>query len=156
MAPTKTPAKKKKPTAEEAGLAWVKEQLAKAEALAVEKDRLHRTAIVDMQRLAEQLKQGEATMFANAAVVVELTQKLADLRKQLAAKDKELAADARAFAAIDGERTFLWEELDRFRDRLLDHIRWEMQLPEDARAALNKVRAQAFEDQLNEDAEEVP
>jgi hypothetical protein len=107
-------------------------------------------------RAGEMLKQGEAAMFANAAVVVELNQKLADLQRQLTAKDKELAADARALAAIDGERTFLWEEIDRFRDRLLNYIRWEMQLPEDARVALNQVRAQALEDQLDEDAEEAP
>lgn len=69
--------------------------------------------------------------------------------------EKKLAANARAFARIDGERTFLWEEIDRFRSRLMDFIGWEMQLPEDARVALNKVRAQESEDQNpDEDAEE--
>jgi chromosome segregation ATPase len=106
-----------------------------------------------MVEAEELLKRGEATMFANAAAVVEVNQELADLQRQLAAKDKELAADARAFAGINGEITFLWEEIDRFRDRLLNYIRWEMMLPEDARAALNKVRAQELENKLAEDAE---
>jgi RNA polymerase-interacting CarD/CdnL/TRCF family regulator len=109
-----------------------------------------------MVEAEELLKKGEATLFANAAAVVETNQKLADLQRQLAAKDKELERDARAFAGIDGEITFLWEEIDRFRDRLLNYIRWEMQLPEDARVALNTVRAQEFEDKLDEDAEETP
>lgn len=71
--------------------------------------------------------------------------------------EKKLAANARAFARIDGERTFLWEEIDRFRSRLMDYIGWEMQLPEDARVALNKVRAQESEDDKpDEDAEDPP
>lgn len=101
----------------------------------------------ELAKAKEQLEKGEATMLENAGVVAELT-------AALAAKDKELAADARAFAAIDGERTFLWEEIDRFRNRLMDYIRWEMLLPEDARVALNKVRAQDFEDALDADADE--
>jgi hypothetical protein len=104
----------------------------------------------------ELMAKGKETMREHAGVVVELNEKLADLQRQLAAKDKELERDARAFAGIDGEITFLWEEIDRFRDRLLNYIRWEMQLPEDARVALNKVRAQEFEDKLDEDAEETP
>jgi hypothetical protein len=104
----------------------------------------------------ELMAKGKETMREHAGVVVELNEKLADLQRQLAAKDKELERDARAFAGINGEITFLWEEVDRFRDRLLNYIRWEMQLPEDARVALNKVRAQEFEDKLDEDAEETP
>jgi hypothetical protein len=104
----------------------------------------------------ELMAKGKETMREHAGVVAELNEKLADLQRQLAAKDKELERDARAFAGINGEVTFLWEEIDRFRDRLLNYIRWEMQLPEDARVALNTVRAQEFEDKLDEDAEETP
>jgi chromosome segregation ATPase len=93
------------------------------------------------------LKSGKATMMEHAKVVTELSE-------ALAARDKELGMYARALAAIDGERTFLWEEIDRFRNRLLDFIRWEMLLPESARVELNKVRAQDFADQLDDDASE--
>jgi len=83
-----------------------------------------------------------------------LRKDLAEANAALAAKTKDLEANDRAFAAIAGERTFLWEEIDRFRNRLMDYIGWEMKLPEDARVALNKVRAQEVEDALDEDAEE--
>jgi hypothetical protein len=95
----------------------------------------------------------DATMGDHAAVVMELNEKLADLQRQLAAKEKELERDDRAFVAFGAERDFLWEEIDRFRNRVMDYIRWETLLPEDVRAALQKVRAQQFADEREEDDE---
>jgi chromosome segregation ATPase len=108
------------------------------------------------QRLAEAnelLKSGQETMRGHAGVVVELSEKIADLQWRLAAKEKELAIRERTITGFAGERDFLWEEIDRFRNRVMDYIRWQALLPEDARLALSKVTAQEFEDELDEDAE---
>jgi hypothetical protein len=62
------------------------------------------------------------------------------LTEQLTATDKELETDERHFAGLAGERDFLWEEIDRYRNRLMDFIRWDAMLPEDLSEAVRKVR----------------
>ncbi|MEK6225535.1 MAG: hypothetical protein AABM40_04485 [Chloroflexota bacterium] len=91
------------------------------------------------------------TIMENAKVVVELNQKLADLQRQLAAKDKELGADERRFAAHGADVDFLWEEIDRYRNRLIQHLEWDAMLPEDLREAVRTVRVQAYADEHDDD-----
>lgn len=100
---------------------------------------------------AKLLKSGEEAMYQNTKVVVELNQKLADLQRQLAAKDKELEADERRFAANGAGVDFLWEEIDRYRNRLIQHLEWDAMLPEDLREAVRKVRVQAYADEHDDD-----
>jgi alpha-D-ribose 1-methylphosphonate 5-triphosphate synthase subunit PhnG len=71
------------------------------------------------------------------SVVLELTQTLAKKDKQIEGADRERAG---VNAMID----FLWEEIDRYRNRLMDHIRWDGMLPKDLHEAMQKVRMEAY------------
>lgn len=105
------------------------------------------------------LEKGTETIREHAAVVVELNEKLAEkihsntelaarnvqLAQQLAAKERELEGADREMAGVAGTIDFLWEEIDRYRNSLMDHIRWDAMLPEDLLEAVGKVRMQAYE-----------
>lgn len=80
---------------------------------------------------------GTETMRENAAVVVELNEALAK-------KNKELEGAYRNAAGVAGTLDFLWSEIDRYRNSLMDHIRWDAMLPEDLREAVRKVRMEAY------------
>jgi hypothetical protein len=77
-------------------------------------------------------------------VVVELNEKLAEKEKKLEGADRQAVGAA-------GVVDFLWEEIDRYRNRCIDFIRWDAMLPDDLREAVRKVRSQAYEYEHAED-----
>ena len=93
-------------------------------------------------------------VFSTESDLMRMEKLLNEANARLAAKERELASCDRTITAFSAERDFLWEEIDRFRNRVMDYIRWQALLPEDALLALSKVTAQEFEDELDEDAEE--
>jgi ABC-type transporter Mla subunit MlaD len=77
--------------------------------------------------------------------------KIAELTEQLGAKDKELEGAYRNAAGVSATIDFLWGEIDRYRNRLMDHISWDAMLPDDLRKAVQKVRTEAYVWEHDED-----
>lgn len=72
-----------------------------------------------------------------------------DLRQQLQTTERQLDAFA-------GERDFLWEEIDRYRNRLIDFLRWDAMLPEKLRDEVRRVRAADYADNNPDSGDATP
>jgi hypothetical protein len=98
-------------------------------------------ALLDEQSVSKQFL---AKIQEDAGVIRKLT-------KQLAAKDKELAADERYALGFAAEIDFVWEELDRYRNRLMEFLRDQAMLPEKLRREIQQARMDAYaEDEAND------
>lgn len=84
-------------------------------------------------------------------IITDLAQTNVRLDQQLAATEKELDGAYRQAAGVNGTIDFLWEEIDRYRNRLMEHIHWDAMLPDDLREAVRKVRVAVYEWEHEED-----
>ena len=101
--------------------------------------------------LTERLEAAQMLVQIQSDTIRRHVPELVELQKQLAAKDKELEGAYRNAAGVSGTIEFLWEEIDRYRNRLMGHISWDAMLPDDVRTAVQKVRTEAYAWEHDED-----
>jgi chromosome segregation ATPase len=103
-----------------------------------------KTAAQRVTELERKLAEADALLAKGKETLREHAGGMVELAEALAKKNKELEGAHRNAAGVAATIDFLWSEIDRYRNSLMDHIRWDAMLPEDLREAVRKVRMEAY------------